>query len=68
MRDRVAMKSMNAAAPMAPPAEEGAGGFHLYTLPRKATIQPGSTTTIALFDRRPRPTKSAWSSRGQLPW
>ena len=33
MRDRVAMKSMNAAAPMAPPAEEGAGGFHLYTLP-----------------------------------
>jgi hypothetical protein len=50
------------------PAVEGAGGFHLYTLPGKATIQPGSTTTIALFD----PATSAWEKRlvvrGELPW
>ena len=67
MRNRVAMKSMAAAAPPAP-TEEGAGGFHLYTLPGKATIQPGSTTTIALFD----PASTAYEKRlvvrGELPW
>ena len=68
MRDRVAMKSMNAAAPMAPPAEEGAGGFHLYTLPGKATIQPGSTTTIALFDPATTAYEKRLVVRGQLPW
>ena len=56
-----------AAAPSAP-AEEGAGGFHLYSLPGKSTIQPGSTTTIALFD----PASTAYEKRlvvrGQLPW
>jgi hypothetical protein len=61
------MKSMAAAAPPAP-TEEGAGGFHLYTLPGKATIQPGSTITIALFD----PASAAYEKRlvvrGQLPW
>jgi hypothetical protein len=50
------------------PAEEGAGGFHLYTLPGKATIQPGSTTTIALFE----PATSAYEKRlvvrGALTW
>ncbi len=50
------------------PAVEGAGGFHLYTLPGKATIQPGSTTTIALFD----PASTAYEKRlvvrGHLPW
>lgn len=66
-RGPVAMKAMAAPAPQAP-AEEGAGGFHLYTLPGKATILPGSTTTIALFD----PASTAYEKRlvvrGQLPW
>ncbi len=66
MRGPVAMKAM-AAAPSVP-TEEGAGGFHLYTLPGKATIQPGSTTTIALFD----PASTAYEKRlvvrGRLPW
>lgn len=67
MRDRVAMKSMANAAP-AMPAEEGAGGFHLYSLPGKATIQPGSTTTIALFDPASTPYDKRLVVRGQLPW
>jgi hypothetical protein len=66
-RGPVAMKTMAVAAPPAP-AEEGAGGFHLYTLPGRATIQPGSTTSIALFD----PASTAYEKRlvvrGQLPW
>ena len=49
-------------------AEEGAGGFHLYTLPGKATIQPGSTTTIALFDPATTAYEKRLVVRGQLPW
>jgi hypothetical protein len=65
--DRVMMKNMAAASPPMP-SEEGAGEFHLYTLPGKSTIQPGSTTTIALFD----PASTAYEKRlvvrGRLPW
>jgi hypothetical protein len=50
------------------PEEQQAGEFHLYTLPGKATIRPGSTTTIALFE----PASTAYEKRlvvrGQLPW
>ena len=56
-----------AAAPPAP-SEEGAGEFHLYTLPGRATIQPGSTTTIALFDPATAPYEKRLVVRGQLPW
>jgi hypothetical protein len=52
----------------APPAEEGAGGFHLYSLPGKSTIQPGSTTTIALFDPAATAYEKRLVVRGQLPW
>lgn len=65
--DRVMMKSMAAAAPPVP-SEEGAGEFHLYTLPGKSTIQPGSTTTIALFDPASTPYEKRLVVRGQLPW
>ena len=52
----------------APPAEEGAGGFHLYSLPGKSTIQPGSTATIALFDPATTSYEKRLVVRGQLPW
>ena len=67
MRERVAMKTMAAVAPQAP-AEEGAGGFHLYTLSGKATIKPGSTTAIALFDPASTGYEKRLVVRGQLPW
>lgn len=66
MRRDVAMAKMAAAAPA--PTEEAAGEFHLYTLPGKASIQPGGTTTISLFD----PASTAYEKRlvvrGYLPW
>ncbi len=49
-------------------SEEGAGGFHLYTLPGKATIRPGSTTTAALFEPATAPYEKRLVIRGQLPW
>lgn len=66
MRAREGVMAMAVAPP--PPAEEGAGEFHLYTLPGKATIQPGSTTTIALFDPATTPYEKRLVVRGQLPW
>jgi len=62
-----AQEGMRAMAP-APPVEEGAGGFHLYSLPGKSTIQPGSTTTVALFDPAATPYEKRLVVRGQLPW
>jgi len=62
-----AQEGMRAMAP-APPVEEGAGGFHLYSLPGKSTIQPGSTTTVALFDPEATPYEKRLVVRGQLPW
>ncbi len=67
MRARADKMAMAVAAPPTP-SEEGAGEFHLYTLPGKATIQPGSTTTIALFDPAATPYEKRLVVRGQLPW
>jgi hypothetical protein len=65
-RARESMMAMAAAPPA--PQEEGAGGFHLYTLPGKATILPGSTTAIALFDPATAPYEKRLVVRGQMPW
>jgi hypothetical protein len=49
-------------------SEEQAGEFHLYSLPGKATIRPGTTTTVQLFE----PASSAYEKRlvlrSQMPW
>lgn len=66
MRARETVMAMAAAPPAT--AEEGAGGFHLYTLPGKATIQPGSAATIALFDPATAPYEKRLVVRGQMPW
>ena len=64
-RDGV-MMTMEARAPM--PTEESTGEFHLYTLPGKATIRPGSTTTIALFQPATTGYDKRLVVRGQMPW
>lgn len=60
--------AMEARADMAMPSEEAAGEFHLYTMPGKVTLQPGSTTTIALFEPATTPYEKRLVVRGQLPW
>ncbi len=64
-RDGV-MMTMEARAPM--PTEESTGEFHLYTLPGKATIRPGSTTTIAFFQPATTGYDKRLVVRGQMPW
>ena len=55
-------------AAMAPATEQGIGEAHLYSIPGRITLEPGTTTTVALFE----PATAAWERsyvvRGQLPW
>lgn len=60
--------SMNKVQGFQTPPEEETGGFHLYSLPGRATILPGSTTTIALFDPAATAYEKRLVVRGQLPW
>lgn len=62
------MMTMEARADMAMPSEEAAGEFHLYTLPGKVSLRPGSTTTIALFEPATTAYEKRLVVRGQLPW
>ncbi len=47
--------------------EERTGEFHLYTIPGTLTIQPGQTTTAALFDPARVPYQKRYVVSGVLP-
>lgn len=49
-------------------AEQRLGEFHLYTLPGKTTLRPGTTSTVALFDPATTPFEKRLTVRGALPW
>ena len=55
-------------APMAPATEEGVGEAHLYSIPGKVSLQPGTTTTVALFEPAMAPWTRSFVVRGQIPW
>jgi hypothetical protein len=67
-KGRGQVMAMEARADMAMPSQEQAGEFHLYTLPGKVSLRPGSTTTIALFDPATTAYEKRLVVRGQLPW
>jgi hypothetical protein len=48
--------------------QERVGGFHVYTLPGRTTIEPGTTTSVALFEPAAVPFERAYVVRGQLPY
>jgi hypothetical protein len=65
---RMAMAAMVAMNAKAAATEEGIGEAHLYTIPGKVSLEPGTTSTGALFE----PASAAWERsfvvRGQIPW
>jgi len=69
---RVVMERLGAMAKAAPetaePAEERVGEFHLYTLPGRTSLEPGTTTSVALFEPATAPFERAYVVRGQLPY
>jgi hypothetical protein len=55
-------------AAMAPATEQGIGEAHLYSIPGKVTLEPGTTTTVALFEPATAPWERSYVVRGQIPW
>jgi hypothetical protein len=49
-------------------SEQKVGEFHLYTLPGKASLEPGTTTTAALFEPTTARTTRTYELRGQIPY
>jgi len=52
----------------APPAEQKVGEFHLYTLPGRASLEPGLVTTIALFEPTLARVTRSYQLVGQIPY
>ena len=48
--------------------EEGIGEAHLYSIPGRVTLEPGTTTTVALFEPAAAPWERGFVVRGQIPW
>lgn len=48
--------------------EERVGEFHLYTLPGRVMLEPGTTTSVALFEPAAVGYERAYVVRGQLPY
>jgi len=55
-----------AAAPM--PSEQKVGEFHLYTLGGRSTLEPGLTTTVALFPPADVKVSRTFELHGQIPY
>lgn len=55
-----------AAGPM--PSEQKVGEFHLYTLPGRATLEPGLTTTVGLFQPADVKATRSFELHGQIPY
>jgi hypothetical protein len=61
-----AAKAMADAA--APASEQQVGESHLYTIPGKISLEPGTTTTVALFEPATAPWDRGFVVRGMVPW
>jgi hypothetical protein len=65
----LASRKMAMAVAAAPaPAEEAAGGFHLYSLPGRANIRDGTITTVQLFEPASTAYEKRLVMRSQMPW
>jgi hypothetical protein len=67
-RAEAMMVAKRAAEAPAPPGEQKVGEFHLYTLPGRSTLQPGLTSTIALFQPTQAKVTRNYQVTGQLPY
>jgi hypothetical protein len=57
-----------AGAPAEEASEERVGEFHVYTLPGRASLEPGTTTSVALFEPASVPFERGYVVHGQLPY
>ncbi len=59
---------MEAAAPSGEAGEQRVGEFHLYTLPGRSTLLPGTATSVALFEPASAAFEKAYVVPGSLPY
>ncbi|HWA16771.1 MAG TPA: hypothetical protein VG817_10065, partial [Gemmatimonadales bacterium] len=67
---RARREVLAAAAPMPyqPASEQKVGEFHLYTLPGRSSLEPGTITTASLFEPATARTTKTFDVRGQIPY
>jgi len=65
---RVALESAAMLDKAQTASEQRVGEFHLYSLPARATLLPGLTNTIALFEPAQVKYERAYVVRGVVPW
>jgi hypothetical protein len=66
---RVAERSIIAmAVAQGPASEQEVGEAHLYTVPGRLSLEPGVTSTVALFEPATAPWERSYVVRGQIPW
>lgn len=59
---------MVAKAAEAAPSEQKVGEFHLYTLPGRASLEPGLVTTVGLFPPASTRIRKSFEVRGHVPY
>lgn len=62
------MMVARAAAEAVSPSQEKVGEFHLYTLPGRASLEPGLVTTVGLFPPAVARIRKTFEVQGQLPY
>jgi len=63
-----AMMVAKQAGAEAAPSEQKVGEFHLYTLPGRASLEPGLVTTVALFEPTQAKVTRSYQMPGQIPY
>lgn len=70
VREEMAMMARAVAddAAQGPASEEGIGEAHLYSVPGRISLEPGVTSSVALFEPAAAPWERAYVVRGQMPY
>jgi hypothetical protein len=66
--ERMGMLKAAAAAAPEEASEERVGEFHVYTLSGRSSLEPGTTTSVSLFEPTSVSYERAYVVRGQLPY
>jgi hypothetical protein len=69
-RDELQMQAarVREMAPQSQAVEQQVGEAHLYTIPGRISLQPGVTTSVALFEPATAPWERSYVVRGLIPW
>ncbi|HEY7681517.1 MAG TPA: hypothetical protein VH879_02640 [Gemmatimonadales bacterium] len=62
------MVAKQARADVGAPSEEKVGEFHVYTLPGRSSIEPGTITTVGLFTPTQAKVRKSFEVHGQIPY